>query len=176
MRVKSPGEKVTVLGIDPGTVVTGYGVVESDGERMAVVVYGEISSSPRLPLSRRLLNILVELRDLIGLHQPTVVAVENSFLAKNVQTAITLGQARAAALLAAELAALPVSEYTPREVKQAVSGYGAAAKEQVQGMVGRLLHLTDGRPSSHAADALAVAICHLHSARFKEVLAGSRPR
>ena len=153
-----------ILGIDPGLNATGYGVVELEGSDVTHVASGTINIPSARPLPTRL-NLLFEaLREIFDQYHPNEVAVENTFLAKNVAVALKLGQAKGIALLVAEQAQLPVLEYTPTEIKTAVTGYGGAAKEQVQYMVGRLLRLDVEATTHHATDALAAAICHLHSA------------
>ncbi len=156
-----------VLGIDPGLATTGYGLVrEKDGELRAIA-YGVITTSASLPLPRRLQRLYRELKALIETYRPRAGALETLFFGRNVRTAMTVGQARGVALLALADANLPVSEYTPLAVKQAVVGYGRADKRQVQEMVRALLGLEERPRPDDAADALAVAICHLHSARLQ---------
>jgi crossover junction endodeoxyribonuclease RuvC len=152
---------IRILGIDPGLGVTGYGVLEKDGATLAYVASGRIRSDDAKPLAERLATILSGLSEVIESFQPLEVAVEKVFVNVNPQSTLLLGQARGAAICAAVLARLPVSEYTALQVKQAVVGVGHARKEQVQEMVKRLLKLP-GRPSADAADALACAICHAH--------------
>jgi len=156
-----------VIGIDPGTVTTGYGVVEENNRRLVCIASGSITTAARQSLPKRLKKIYDELMDLFRLHAPDAVAIENTFVAKNARSALKLGQAHGIALLAAEQRHHPIHECTPTEVKLAVVGYGAARKEQVEGMVRRLLNLNTSPDSHHAADALAVAICYLHSARIR---------
>lgn len=152
---------IRILGIDPGLGITGYGVVEMQGAALAYVASGRIVSDEREPLSRRLATILEGLEQVIGSFSPAQVAVEKVFVNVNPNSTLLLGQARGAAICAAVLAHLPVSEYTALQVKQAVVGKGHARKEQVQEMVRRLLKLP-GVPGQDAADALACAICHAH--------------
>lgn len=171
------GPHPRVLGIDPGTVTTGYGIIEDSAGRLHCVASGGISAPPRAPLPDRLKTIFHELIRLIGQYHPTAMAVEDMFFAKNVKAAIALGQARGIALLAAAQTELPIFEYTPTQVKLAVTGYGGADKDQVGAMVARLLGLTHPpapRRSDvqHAADALASAICHLHSHKLQALVAG----
>ncbi len=149
-----------ILGIDPGLRVTGYGVIEKSGKGLLYVASGCIKS-PDGELPDRLKNILESVQEVIRLYAPIEVAVEKVFVNVNPQSTLLLGQARGAAICAAVLHALPVSEYTALQVKQAVVGNGHAKKEQVQEMVKRLLKLA-GNPSADAADALACAICHAH--------------
>ena len=152
-----------VLGIDPGSQCTGYGCVDSDGRRHHLVRCGAIRASAEGRFPDRLATIYRELTIVIRDCTPECVAIENLFHATNVRSALLLGHARGVAMLAAVQAGIPVAEYTPAEIKRAVVGYGRAEKSQVQRMMKLLLGL-DRVPSPHdAADALAVAICHLHS-------------
>ena len=153
-----------VFGIDPGSERTGYGCVETDGRRHRLVIYGTISAQASDAFPARLARIHRELASLLATCRPDCVAVENVFHATNVRSALKLGHARGVAILAAVEADCAVAEYTPAEVKRAVVGYGRAEKHQVQQMVKVLLGL-DRVPSPHdASDALAVALCHAHSA------------
>lgn len=154
-----------VLGVDPGTASLGYGIVERAGTRLREVDHGVVSTSPDLPLGERLLEIHAALTDLIELHRPSVVAVERLFFSRNVQTAFGVGQARGVVLLAAAQARVPVREATPNEVKVAVTGYGAADKEQVARMVAVVLGLGEPPTPDDAADALAIAIHVANSER-----------
>jgi crossover junction endodeoxyribonuclease RuvC len=156
-----------VLGVDPGTAITGWGLVEADGQSLRVVDYGAITTAAGEPLAGRLQQIYRRLRELIAESRPEAVAVEELFFSRNARTALAVGHARGVALLAVAEAGLPLHEYTPLEVKQAVAGYGRADKEQVQAMVCLLLNLDTVPRPDDAADALAVAICHVHSARLK---------
>lgn len=158
-----------ILGVDPGTAITGYGLVESDGDALSVVTYGAITTPADWQLPRRLQHIYAELTALIARYQPTDAVVEKLFFSKNVRTALSVGQARGVALLAAAQAGLAIAEYTPLQIKQAVVGYGRAEKIQIQQMVKLLLRLDTIPQPDDAADALAVAICHAHSARFSDV-------
>jgi crossover junction endodeoxyribonuclease RuvC len=159
-----------VLGIDPGTAITGYGLVKGEGDDLTLVAYGAITTSSDWPLPERLQRIYEELTALIEDQQPTVVAVEELFFSKNVRTALSVGQARGVALLTAANARLPIHEYTPLQVKQAIAGYGRATKDQVQQMVKMLLSLDSVPQPDDAADAIAVAICHIHSAKLTAIL------
>jgi len=154
------------LGIDPGTAIMGYGVVESRGGSLHMVTYGVLVTSKVNTMPERLLALYEGLTAQIAAHRPAAMAVEELFFNRNVNTALTVGQARGIALLAAAQAGLPVFEYTPLQVKDAVVGYGRATKDQVQQMVRSLLRLEALPKPDDAADALAVAICHLHSARI----------
>jgi crossover junction endodeoxyribonuclease RuvC len=154
---------VRIFGIDPGSHRTGYGCVEVDGSRYSVVLSGAISTPALASFPQKLLTIHQQLARLIVDCRPDMVAIENLFHAANVRSALKLGHARGVAMLAAVEAGIPVAEYTPAEIKRAVVGYGRAEKIQVQQMVKLILGLS-AAPSPHdAADALAVAICHLHS-------------
>jgi crossover junction endodeoxyribonuclease RuvC len=154
-----------VLGIDCGTEYTGYGVVElcHDG-KLVCVSCGAIKLSPREPMPARLATIFDNLATIIEEHRPDNVAIEDVFYALNVKSALKLGQVRGVAMLAAAAAGLEVAEYAPLSIKSAVVGYGKAEKQQVQHMVTRLLGLAAPPQSPDAADALAIAICHLHTA------------
>ena len=152
-----------VFGIDPGSERTGYGCVESDGSRHRLVACGAIVTSPRLGFPAQLLRIHQQLKALLAEFGPDCVAVESVFYAANVRSALKLGHARGVALLAAVEASHAVAEYTPAEIKRAVVGYGRAEKQQVQEMVRMLLGLAEVPTPHDAADALAVAICHLHN-------------
>ena len=155
-----------VLGIDPGTAITGYGVVgEVDGE-LQPLASGVIKTPADQPLPRRLQLIYRAVSDLAKEWKPTAAAVEELFFSKNVRTAMSVGHARGVTLLALADAGLDVAEYTPLAIKQAVTGYGNADKAQMQEMVRLLLRLNKVPRPDDAADALAVAICHLHSARL----------
>jgi crossover junction endodeoxyribonuclease RuvC len=154
-----------VLGIDCGTEYTGYGVVElGSGGRLLCLTCGAIKLSPREPLPTRLHRIYEHLSSLIREHQPDQVAIEDVFYALNVKSALKLGQVRGVAMLAASAAGLEVAEYAPLSIKSAVVGYGKAEKHQVQQMVTRLLALPEPPQPADASDALAIAICHLHTA------------
>jgi crossover junction endodeoxyribonuclease RuvC len=158
-----PGDEVTlksrILGIDPGSRTTGYGIIDKNGSRIGFVTCGTIRTTNGWALSERLLEIFEGLMQVIDQHQPDVTAVEDLFVAHNPRSALKLGQARGVAVLAAVKNGMLVHDYSPRAVKQAVAGYGHAEKEQVQHMVCALLELSSS-PSSDAADALAVASCH----------------
>ncbi len=153
-----------IFGIDPGSDRTGYGCIESAGGRHHLVICGALSAPPSSTFPEKLRHVHAGLAALLARHHPDCVVVESIFYARNVRSALKLGHARGVALLAAAEAGLPVAEYAPAEIKLAVVGFGRAEKHQVQHMVKLLLGL-DAVPSPHdAADALAVAICHLHNA------------
>ncbi len=154
-----------VLGIDCGGEYTGYGVVEMDARgRLCCLTCGAIKLSPREVLPKRLSRIFTQLGEIIVRHQPDEVAIEDVFYALNVKSALKLGQVRGVAMLAASTAGLEVAEYSPLTIKSSVVGYGRAEKQQVQHMVTRLLELAAPPEPMDASDALAIAICHLHTA------------
>ena len=158
-----------ILGVDPGTAITGYGIIQSDGSELGLIDYGAITTPADWLLPRRLVHIHRELGALIQRHRLTDAVVEKLFFSKNVRTALSVGQARGVALLAIAQAGVPIHEYTPLQIKQAVVGYGRADKHQVQQMVRMLLQLDAVPTPDDAADALAIAICHAHSARMEEL-------
>jgi crossover junction endodeoxyribonuclease RuvC len=161
-----------VVGIDPGTATTGYGLVQENNDgSLAVVDFGVILTPANLPMPERLLELHQRLIEILLLHRPASGAVEKLFFQRNVRTALSVGQGRGVILLALAQCHVPVLEYTPLEVKQAVAGYGGADKGQVQQMVKALLGLSDIPRPDDAADALAIAICHLHSARMQSLYA-----
>jgi crossover junction endodeoxyribonuclease RuvC len=162
---------VIVLGIDPGVASTGYGVVLSHGQTLAALDGGVIPTRADEPLERRLARVHARVCDLIAEHAPAAMAVEDIFFGQNARTAFAVGQARGAVLLAAGLAGVPCYSYTPQAVKQAVCGSGSAEKGQVQRMVGALLALPEPPQPDHAADALAVAVCHANGSGLREALA-----
>lgn len=155
------------LGIDPGTVATGWGVVDESGQSLKYVAGGVIRA--RGSLSSRLLVIFDQLRAILSEYQPACVGLEKTFVGENVQSAFRLGEARGVILLAAENAGVRVVEYAPAEVKVAVAGQGRATKDQMQIMVGHLLGLSES-VAPDEADALGVAICHLHTQRFRDTI------
>ncbi len=156
-----------VLGIDPGTATTGYGLVRlTPAGELQVVTFGVIVTPPHTPAQDRLKMLYADMQDLLAAHRPDSCAVEKLFFSRNVSTAIGVGQARGVVLLALAQAGLDVAEYTPNEVKQAVAGYGSADKHQVQEMVRTLLGMPDIPKPDDAADALAIAITHLHTRKY----------
>ena len=162
-----------IFGIDPGSQRTGYGCIDTDGSRCRVVVCGAITVPARIPFPDKLKSVYDNLASLLARHRPTCVAIENVFFARNARSALTLGHVRGVAILAASKAGLPLSEYAPTEVKRAVVGYGRADKRQVQQMVTLLLGL-DEAPSPHdVSDALAIAVCHAHTASSAQAAARS---
>ena len=166
-----------VFGIDCGTEFTGYGVVEMSrdarNQQLMQVAAGTIRLNNKHTTAERLAQVFAELTAQIELLSPDVVAIEEVFFSANAKSALKLGQVRGVALLAAAMAGKPVAEYAPLSIKSAVVGYGLAAKDQVQFMVVRLLRLEDAPESADAADALAIAICHLHTTQTP-ALAGAR--
>lgn len=167
---------IRVIGVDPGTVAIGWGVVEQEGQRLRFVAGGVLR--PRGSLPQRLAEIFRDVVRLIGEHQPQWMSLEKSFVGDNVQTAFRLGEARGAILAAAASAETEIAEYAPAEIKVAVAGGGRASKAQMQQMVGHLLSISPELPADQA-DALGAAICHLHRRQFEELtgaVAGGRPR
>jgi len=167
---------VRVLGIDPGSDTTGWGIVEGDGRRYRLVEFGVIKTSSSDKFPHRLLQISNGIEELIERHNPDACAVEDGFLKTNVKVTLKLGQVRGITLLAAARAAIEVHEYSPRLVKQTVVGYGNAEKHQVQEMVRVLLSLKSLPQPHDAADALAVAICHFHHAGLQQRLLAAEAR
>jgi len=161
------------MGIDPGTADTGYGVVESAGSRLRELAHGVIQTRSGVPLERRLADIHATVAELLERHGPEAMAIEELYFGANARTAFAVGQARGVVLLAAGQRGIPSSSYTPQQVKGAVCGQGAASKEQVSRMVARLLGLSSPPTPDHAADALAVAICHLNRAPLAQAMARS---
>ncbi len=156
-----------VIGIDPGTAITGWGVVETQDDMLVLVAYGTVTTAAGTPLPQRLQMIYRELTGIVRQQQPDASAIEELFFSKNAKTALAVGHGRGAAMLALAEVGLPVFEYKPLEIKQALTGYGGADKQQMQQMVKLLLDLDDIPRPDDAADALAVAVCHLHSARLR---------
>jgi len=154
-----------VLGFDPGTATTGYGVVDRKGSRLTHIAHGIIATPPDLHFAKRLRLIFEEAGALIELHRPDAVAIEKIYFSQNVTTGISVAQARGVLSLAAALANLTIAEFSPLEVKNAVVGYGKATKRQVQEMVKIILNLDDLPTPDDAADAIALAICQLHGGR-----------
>ena len=157
-----------VLGIDPGSEVLGWGIVEGSGQKYQLIDFGTIKSSPRAQFSKRLLKIADGVEKLFTEFQPDVLSIEEAFYAVNVNVALKLGHVRGAVLVVAERAGVEIGEYSPRLIKQTVVGYGNAEKHQVQEMVRLLLKLQKVPEPHDAADALAVAICHFHHAGMQD--------
>lgn len=163
-------EQKIILGVDPGTIVTGYGIIHVKTPGYQAIDYGCIRPPANLKLSERYLIIFNGLEELITRFQPDVLVVETQYVKKNVQSAIKLGMARGIAIIAAKRKGLPVYEYAPMRAKKAVVGNGRASKQQVQGMVQRLLNLNSSIIPEDASDALALAICHAQQSRCDDFL------
>jgi len=161
---------MAVIGLDPGSAITGYGILDEGADHsLKVIAYGVLRTSADQALALRLQSLYTQLNEILILHRPDSGAVENLFFQRNVRTAFAVGQARGVLLLALAQAGIPAAEYNPMEVKQAVAGYGKADKAQVQQMVKMLLGLDEIPHPDDAADALAVAICHIHSRKFNSL-------
>ncbi|MBV1817436.1 crossover junction endodeoxyribonuclease RuvC [Anaerosalibacter bizertensis] len=158
-----------ILGIDPGIAIVGYGVIECKGNRFKALDYGAITTEANIPFTERIRIIYDDMTTLIDKYNPTDLAIEELFFNKNIKTAIKVGQARGVEILAAVHKGLNIYEYTPLQVKQGVVGYGRAEKRQVQEMVKMLLNLKEIPKPDDAADALALALCHGSSLKFKEM-------
>ena len=163
-----------VLGIDPGVATIGFGVVRAERQKNTLVQYGVITTPPGIPLSSRLLQISDDMEELIRTFHPDEMAVEELFFTKNITTGIAVAHGRGVILCTAEKMGVPIYEYTPMQVKQAVVGYGKAEKRQVMDMTRRLLHLKAVPRPDDAADALALALCHARSATSRLPLQDSR--
>jgi len=163
-----------VIGIDPGTARTGYGLIrQTPVGGLELVDFGVITTPPDALMPNRLMQLHSDLSEFLSLHKPDSGAVEKLFFQRNISTAISVGQARGVALLALAQAGVEIDEYTPREIKQAVVGYGNAEKAQIQQMVRTLLEMESIPRPDDAADALAVAICHLHSSQLRKRIEGA---
>jgi len=164
---------IRTIGVDPGSRYTGYGIVEGDGFRLKYIHHGTVKLPAARPLCERLKIIFEEIKASIREYGPEFMAVEEVFFAKNVKSALSLGQARGAVILAGASLGLSIHEYSALRIKQSVAGYGKAAKEQVAGMIQRLLRI-DGAIEPNAADALAVAVCHIstHSSNLRWKIPG----
>jgi len=157
-----------ILGVDPGSMVTGYGLIKSDGQKNVLIDYGVIRTDSKKSLPEKLKKIFEGLSQIIAQKQPDEFAIEETFYSKNAKSALVMGQARGVAILAAACAKIPVWEYSPKEVKCSIVGHGNASKQQVQYMVKNLLRLKDLPQPVDASDALAVALCHAQKLRWKE--------
>ncbi len=157
---------MTIMGIDPGFAITGYGVVEYKGNKFSVLDYGVITTKAKQEFHKRLMIVNEELTVLMKRFKPEAVSIEELFFSKNIKTALTAAHGRGVAMLAASRSGACIYEYTPLQVKQAVVGYGRASKAQVQQMVSAILNLRQIPKPDDAADALAVAICHAHSSKM----------
>lgn len=158
-----------ILGIDPGTATTGYGLIEEKAGNISLIDFGVILTKPDKTLEQRLEILYDQLGDIIDEYNPDEIAVEELFFTNNAKTAMAVGQARGVILLATQKAGIPMSEYTPNQVKNGICGYGAADKKQVQKMVQMLLKLAEVPKPDDAADALAIAICHSSSRKFNQL-------
>jgi len=163
-----------ILGIDPGSRAAGYGVIEATGNRLDFIACGVIRVTPGCNFGERLREIYQGIVEVLVRHRPRQAAIEEVFMARNANSALKLGHARGVLMLAVMQAGVPLAEYSPRQIKQAATGYGNADKEQVQQMVRVVLALSKS-PSQDAADALAVAICHANHYRFAQGLTGAQP-
>jgi crossover junction endodeoxyribonuclease RuvC len=163
-----------VLGIDPGTLNLGYGLVDEAEDGMTMVTCGVFSLSSKVPVEQRLSTLYKKLGEIVARHKPDEVAIEEPFVAGNMRSALAIGRAQAIAILAAANENLPIFRYLPTQVKQQVTNYGGSSKEQVQEMVRLQLGLAQAPQPNDAADALAVAICHLHQRHIEQLLARSK--
>jgi len=159
-----------ILGVDPGLAVTGYGLIEENRGKLNLITYSAIHTHPHQEIQERLRHIYDKFDEVFEEHRPDACAVETLFFAKNPKSVFQVGQARGVIILCASLYDVPVSEYSPLEVKQAVVGYGRAAKSQIQYMTRALLALRQTPRPADAADALAVAICHANSMKMKRLI------
>ena len=160
-----------ILGIDPGTITMGYGVIEKSDDKITLLDCGALTTRARSPIGERLSFLYNQLMEIVSRYQPDAVAVEQPFMAKNVKSTLAIGKAQAVAILAAANQGVPTYEYTPTQVKQSVANYGASSKEQIQQMVKLQLGLPQIPQPSDAADALAVALCHLSEIHLSNLLA-----
>ncbi len=167
---------IVILGVDPGTLITGYGLIEVNAERSSLVSYDIIQNSPDSSMPQRLKMIYTTLCDVIKKHKPNEVAVETAFYGKNVQSALKLGQARGVSMLAAVVNQLPLAEYTPREIKKSITGNGGATKQQVQYMVKSYLRLRTVPKHFDMTDALAIALCHSFRLHQPLVIKSNKPK
>lgn len=158
-----------ILGIDPGIAITGFGLIEYSGNRFEVINYGAVTTDSKMPMPERLKKIYDDLDYVINLYKPEAVVIEELFFNTNAKTAIVVGQARGVAVLVAANNQKEIFEYTPLQVKQGVVGYGRADKNQVQQMIKTILKLDKVPKPDDVADALAIAICHAHSGKFKNL-------
>lgn len=158
-----------ILGLDPGTATTGYGIIDVDEGQFTAVTYGAITTPATMPMPQRLQLLQQQLQQLLADYQPNAAAIEELFFGRNVTTAVTVGQARGVLLLTLANAGLNIGEYSPPKIKDAVTGYGKADKKQVQLMVRNLLNLEETPRPDDAADGLAIAITHYHYQRFADM-------
>ena len=165
-----------ILGIDPGTVVMGYGVIAAADDDISLIDYGALTAEKSENIGERLNQLYNGILEVIRRHRPDAVAVEQPFIAKNVRSAMAIGRAQAIALLAAAGKGIPSFEYTPTQIKQRVADYGASTKEQIQEMVRLQLGLAEVPQPNDAADAIAVAICHLRETHLSQFITGQQKR
>ena len=163
-----------ILGIDPGIAIVGFGVVDKNGNRYSTVEYGAITTPAHTPLENRLKTIYDEMTLLFANFRPDAMSVEELFFNSNAKTAIAVGQARGVIILSAVENGVPIYEYTPLQVKQALTGYGRASKMQIQQMMKSMLGLSEIPKPDDVADALAIAVCHGNSVRYNDILKGGR--
>ncbi len=163
-----------ILGIDPGIAIVGFGVVDKNGNRYSTVEYGAITTPAHTPLENRLKTIYDEMTLLFANFRPDAMSVEELFFNSNAKTAIAVGQARGVIILSAVENGVPIYEYTPLQVKQALTGYGRASKMQIQQMMRTMLGLSEIPKPDDVADALAIAVCHGNSVRYNDILKGGR--
>ena len=167
---------MTVIGIDPGYAIVGYGVLKHEGNKFTVLDYGRVTTEANTPIAHRLLSIHEKLRTLFEQYRPDCVAIEQLYFNTNIKTAISVAQGRGAILLTAAMSGATVYEYTPLQVKMAVTGYGQANKDQIRYMVKILLNLRETLKSDDVADALAVAVCHSHTHGVENAAYGAHGR
>jgi crossover junction endodeoxyribonuclease RuvC len=160
-----------ILGIDPGTIAMGYGLIEEDEEELAMLDFGVLTASRQMPMADRLYKLYRKLLELMARHQPDEVAIEEPFVARNARSALAIGRAQTVAMLAAANCSIPIYTYAPTKVKQAIADYGGSGKEQIQQMVQIHLGLSQIPQPNDAADALAVALCHLRERWVAKLLA-----
>lgn len=163
-----------ILGIDPGTVVMGYGVIDAIDDEISLIDYGALTTVKNESIGERLHHLYQGMLEIIQQHYPDAVAVEQPFISKNVRSAMAIGRAQAIALLAATGKGIPTYEYTPTQIKQRVANYGASTKEQIQEMVRLQLGLPEIPQPNDAADAIAVAICHLRETHLSQFISGQQ--
>jgi crossover junction endodeoxyribonuclease RuvC len=178
-RVQGPGPRnkdLLILGVDPGSMVTGYGLIKSDGQKSALIECGVIRTDSKKSLPEKLKEIFEGLSQIIAQKHPDELAIEETFYSKNAKSALVMGQARGVAILAGACANISVSEYSPKEVKCSIVGQGNASKHQVQFMVKNLLGLKEIPQHEDAADALAVALCHAQKMRIKSIVSARQSK
>lgn len=158
-----------ILGIDPGIAIVGYGVIDKEGNRYKTIAYDAVTTRAHTPLEQRLEKVYTGINEIIKMYKPDAMSIEELFFNNNAKTALTVGQARGVIILAAVQNNIPVYEYTPLQVKQALTGYGRASKSQIQQMMKSMLALTEIPKPDDVADALAIAVCHGNSMRFNSI-------